>query len=749
MLLAVVGLSTPLSAHDVVADSEWPGLNPADRANPPGEETTKVEIKVDVWQILNIDERELLFEVDASITAQWEDIRLKSDDCTGGNRLVGSFEGEAASEILNGAIWAPEFYIVEGRSPRETRALSVSIACDGTVRYEERFVATVFQRFYELADFPFDRHTISFNVEPFGKTDRAAVRFFTFGTKPGAQSFDPSTWDSEEWNFETDRSSRMAVTENPPSVSIRIEIDRESKFYVTNVILPLFGIVAISWAVFWMKLDIAERLGVSITSLLTVVAFDFLTSDSLPKLSFTTRLDAFYNLSYLFILITALISIIAGRRLADDDMDNRIDRVSRIAVPATYCLAAAMAMVGWFSWGGTASPIEGVATAQEIATEVSEPESAVTGVLDDELIVGVDITATIETPDETDSYRVCTDADETTSIRMGITGSPIKEGDYPLDPLLLLFDTSGALVDENDDGAGSPPGFFVDSLIVIESAIDQCFLLWATDFYGDGIGEYKLIRTDGRHVPDIVVEQQSEAISLSGDETETGQVEAGTGTGKSIPSVVYELCLSVGETTSVRMEATATTDDVFYLDPFLVLLDETGERLDENDDGAGDLNSLLIIDPVEDQCYLIHASDLTGEGFGEFTLTTDPGVFEPPIAPGSADIGSGSLLVPGEATFGSIEQPGGFDSYNLCLAAGEVLTITMEKLGGSDPDATLDPYLVIYPDVDSVVEDDNGQGGLDSLVVLEPTTDQCYFVDAFDAFGDGVGAYVIHATPQG
>ncbi len=55
--------------------------------------------------------------------------------------------------------------------------------------------------------------------------------------------------------------------------------------------MPLLLIVAISWAVFWMDyedMNLADRMSVSFTSVLTVVAFDFVSSDSLPKLSYAT-----------------------------------------------------------------------------------------------------------------------------------------------------------------------------------------------------------------------------------------------------------------------------------------------------------------------------------------------------------------------------------------------------------------------------------------------------------------------------
>jgi hypothetical protein len=185
----------------------------------------------------------------------------------------------------------------------------------------------VSQRFTELNDFPFDTHTIWFTIEPFGFSEKNSVQFVEFSPDDelitaARRAKSAGKLESEEWKFREQAPNVMGV---PPSITTSLEIKRHTGFYWQNIILPLILIVSISCTVFWMRYQLHERLGVSITVLLTVVAFDFLTSDNLPRLAYTTRLDMFYNVSYVAVTLTIVFSVAATRwnsgRASDDDSD--------------------------------------------------------------------------------------------------------------------------------------------------------------------------------------------------------------------------------------------------------------------------------------------------------------------------------------------------------------------------------------------------------------------------------------------
>lgn len=296
---------------------------------------TRVNIDIQ-FHVNSIDERTGTFEVDARLYAVWQDDRWAISD---GNDETLSFFGDAAAELLKTRLWWPYFEITDAAAPREQMSLAVEIAPDGRIAYSERFSVLISQDF-DLWDFPWDEHIIEFSVESFrlGKSEMVFV-----GEEPTWQ-FD----ESQEWEFAV---PEIRVDEEPDAVFSRATWDvlatRKSLHYVTKIILPLVLIISIGSAVFWMNLDtmhLGDRLSVSLTSLLTVVAFDFVTSDGLPKLGYSTSLDYILILAYVFSALAILENVRASRLHSAGEVDKALglDRVFRFAYPPLFLLAVAL-----------------------------------------------------------------------------------------------------------------------------------------------------------------------------------------------------------------------------------------------------------------------------------------------------------------------------------------------------------------------------------------------------------------------
>ena len=96
-----------------------------------------------------------------------------------------------------------------------------------------------------------------------------------------------------------------------PSKGIRIEVERKNQYYIYKVLLPILIILAISWSIFWIRIEELEsRVTISIVCMLSLIAYNFVIDDSLPKLGFLTLLDWFVVLSYIFSAIPTLESVI-------------------------------------------------------------------------------------------------------------------------------------------------------------------------------------------------------------------------------------------------------------------------------------------------------------------------------------------------------------------------------------------------------------------------------------------------------
>src|SRR5207245_4481039 len=132
-------------------------------------------------------------------------------------------------------------------------------------------------------------------------------------------------------------------------------VSRIVQFYVWKVILPLVLIVIMSWAVFWIDpVTSNSQISIAVTSMLTLIAYRFAIDNQLPRLPYTTNLDAFILMStvlvffsFIEVLVTTILENQKRNRLAIT-----IDRFCRVIFPVILLLASMGIFVlssGWFS----------------------------------------------------------------------------------------------------------------------------------------------------------------------------------------------------------------------------------------------------------------------------------------------------------------------------------------------------------------------------------------------------------------
>jgi hypothetical protein len=127
---------------------------------------------------------------------------------------------------------------------------------------------------------------------------------------------------------------------------VAIEIARESGFYLWKVMLPLFIIVAISWSVFWMSDErFAGRSRISATGVLTIVAYQFVMAEDLPRVAYLTVMDKIMILSFGLLAVTVLESLFVSRHPEGSEEAHRIDRRSRWAFPLAFTVLIGLVFV--------------------------------------------------------------------------------------------------------------------------------------------------------------------------------------------------------------------------------------------------------------------------------------------------------------------------------------------------------------------------------------------------------------------
>ena len=114
------------------------------------------------------------------------------------------------------------------------------------------------------------------------------------------------------------KSEGTARDRNVARIDFRLSAERDKKYYLLNVIMPLCLIVLRAWAVFWIDPSaIGPQVGFSTATVFTLIAYRFSLSYQLPKVSYFTRVDKFVLFSTIIVFI-ALGTAIATSKIASD-----------------------------------------------------------------------------------------------------------------------------------------------------------------------------------------------------------------------------------------------------------------------------------------------------------------------------------------------------------------------------------------------------------------------------------------------
>src|SRR5256886_379149 len=328
-LLVVFALSIRLTLG-----SEAPAL--IDR---PNADSGPTQISVGIWvaDISNIDSAQQTFTAEIAVVLRWKDPRL-------------AHTGNGVVRYPLEQIWHPRVGIVnETNSVSRKMPDSVEVDPDGTVTSRQRY-AGAFTQPLRLQSFPFDRQTFGVQLvavryqsnEVMFVPDQVWIRD---GLK-GAGGISPSVtlpdWTIEKWELKPIVYA-LAPRHQYSGYAFEFTASRNVQHYLLKVILPLVLIVMMSWAVFWIDpVTSNSQISIAVTSMLTLIAYRFAVDSQLPRLPYTTRLDAFILTSTLLVFFS-LIEVVVTTILENNQQTERakkIDRYCRVIFPVIFAITS-------------------------------------------------------------------------------------------------------------------------------------------------------------------------------------------------------------------------------------------------------------------------------------------------------------------------------------------------------------------------------------------------------------------------
>jgi hypothetical protein len=174
------------------------------------------------------------------------------------------------------------------------------------VKQDSRYTGT-FRTVLPLRNFPFDVQQINLNVEV-SNLDNTTFKFVaslnsTFASKLGNSL--------QEWDVVT---SVVTVTDIYYDTwdqyfsrgRFGLELRRQSGYYVTKIVVGLAFLIVMEMATFAIEPSGPDRIAGSITVFLAMVAYLFVVSSDVPKISYNTRLDDYVSLCMVLVTIATI-----------------------------------------------------------------------------------------------------------------------------------------------------------------------------------------------------------------------------------------------------------------------------------------------------------------------------------------------------------------------------------------------------------------------------------------------------------
>jgi hypothetical protein len=300
-----------------------------------------VRARFDLRDINGIDDEAETFEFEGVLTLEWRDERQAFDPVAEGADLKLYQGAYQFNEVFTG--WFPQASLVNESGLYETHAVLLRIRPDGSLRLVQALNAAA-KTDLDLIAYPFDEQRLDASFELLGFDEDEVV---LQAAAPRDGSADPTVAvRMPQWKIvgvSTSVRNRPAPHAGESGTAstfvVSMAVERKSFLMVRLVVVPLLLIVVLSWSVFWMdKSSVGDRISVSFIGILTVVAYQIVLSEILPRISYMTLMNGFLNMSFFIMCATVGINLWVGvlDRSGQTATGDRIDRRCRWLFPLIY-----------------------------------------------------------------------------------------------------------------------------------------------------------------------------------------------------------------------------------------------------------------------------------------------------------------------------------------------------------------------------------------------------------------------------
>jgi len=315
----VYARSSPTALDDAC---QAPNIRTHIRPNAGGQ-PIQVTVGTYIFDLMEINDVGQYLTGDFGVVLNWVDPRL--------SQLEGC-------EIQTDNVWSPGLVFLNSGRKFMGRPKKVSIGPGGQVKYIQRYSGT-FATYHNLSDFPFDKQTFRISLVSLNWWEEDVVLVADEKLAGLQKQLSISDWNIKGVETTVGREYGPSHKKFRSRFDLNISAERIEAYYLWKVIFPIFLIVIMSWCVFWIDPALyGPQIGLSATSMLTLIATIFATTNFVPKLGYLTTLDRFIVGSTGLVFLALMESLLAIYLVSKEkrELAMRIDNMSRLVFPIAF-----------------------------------------------------------------------------------------------------------------------------------------------------------------------------------------------------------------------------------------------------------------------------------------------------------------------------------------------------------------------------------------------------------------------------
>ncbi|KAM6197984.1 glycine receptor subunit alpha-4 isoform 3-T3 [Sarcoramphus papa] len=251
----------------------------------------------------SVTETTMDYRVNVFLRQQWNDPRL----------AYGEYPDDSLDldPSMLDSIWKPDLFFANEKGANfhevTTDNKLLRIFKNGNVLYSIR-LTLILSCPMDLKNFPMDIQTCTMQLESFGYTMNDLI-FEWLEEQEAVQVAEGLTLPQFILRDEKDLGycTKYYNTGKFTCIEVKFHLERQMGYYLIQMYIPSLLIVILSWVSFWINMDAAPaRVGLGITTVLTMTTQSAGSRASLPKVSYVKAIDIWMAVCLLFVFAALL-----------------------------------------------------------------------------------------------------------------------------------------------------------------------------------------------------------------------------------------------------------------------------------------------------------------------------------------------------------------------------------------------------------------------------------------------------------